>query len=168
MILKENLLESKYNIKNKSKENEMTLIIVGAILIFVISIIWVWHNLGNIGRTKKITFILVGLLIMYLITVCIYNFSNPDITYPSEEIKKTVSNTLILVFTGLNTLIFLPFIANVFDKILEEEIEIQQAKRRMIILLVIFVICIFIEKGYLENTQEGIINIYNEVQNAEK
>ena len=146
----------------------MTLIIVGAILIFVISIIWVWHNLGNMGRTKKITFILVGLLIMYLITVCIYNFSNPDITYPSEEIKKTVSNTLILVFTGLNTLIFLPFIANVFDKILEEEIEIQQAKRRMIILLVIFVICIFIEKGYLENTQEGIINIYNEVQNAEK
>ena len=97
-----------------------------------------------------------------------YNIASSNINYPSEEIQKTISDVLILVFTGLNALIFLPLIAKLFDKILEEEIEKQQAKRRMIILLIIFVICIFIEKGYLENTQEGIINIYNEVQNAEK
>ena len=38
-----------------------------------------------------------------------------------------------------------------------------------LMVLVILILCIFIEKGYLESTQEGIINIYNnEVQNAEK
>ena len=73
-----------------------------------------------------------------------------------------------MIFTGLNSLILLPFIANLFDKILEEEIEKDQVKKRLIIILVIFVICIFIEKEYLKDTQEGIINIYNEVQNAEK
>ena len=31
----------------------MTLIIIGAILIFVVSVIWMWHNLGNIEKTKK-------------------------------------------------------------------------------------------------------------------
>ncbi len=145
----------------------MTLIIIGVILIFVISIVWTWHNLGNIEKPRKVAFIIIGLLITYLVTMLLYNLSNPDITYPSEEIQKTVANTLIFVFTGLNALIFLPLIANVLDKILEEEIEKTQAKRRIIIILVIFVVCIFVEKGYLESTQEGIMNIYNEVQNAE-
>ena len=146
----------------------MTLITIGMVLIFVVSIVWTWHNLGNIEKPKKVVFIIIGLLITYLLTMVLYNLSNPDITYPSEEIQKTVSNTLTWVFTGLNALIFLPLIANVLDKILEEEIEKTQAKRRIVIILVIFVVCIFVEKGYIESTQEGIINIYNEVQNAEK
>ncbi len=146
----------------------MTLIIIGAILIFVVSMIWMWHNLGNIEKPRKIAFMIIGLLIMYGFTVVLYTISSSNIAYPSEEIQKTVSNTLILVFTGLNALIFLPFIANLVDKILEEEIDKKQAKRRIIILLIIFVICVFVEKGYLGSTQEGIINIYNEVQNAEK
>lgn len=145
----------------------MTLIIIGIMLLFVVSIVWTWHNLGNIEKPNKLAFIIIGLLIAYLLTMLLYNLSNPDITYPSEEIQKTVSNTLIWVFTGLNALIFLPLVANVLDKILEEEIENTQAKRRIIIILIIFVVCIFVEKGYLGNTQEGIINIYDEVQNAE-
>ena len=146
----------------------MTLIIIGAIFIFLISIIWIWHNLGNIEKPRKIAFILIGLCITYLITIVLYNISSTDMTYPSEEIKKMVSNTLILIFTGLNALIFLPFIANLFDNILEEEIEKNQAQKRMIVIFIIFIVCVFIENGYLKDTQEGIINMYNEVQNAEK
>ena len=146
----------------------MTVIIIVAILIFIIGIVWIWHNLGNIERSKKIAFIIIGLVVTYLITLLIYSFSNPDIVYPSQEIEKYVSNTLVMVFTGLNSLILLPFIANLFDKIHEEEIDKKQLKKRLIIILIIFVVCIFIEKGYLKDTQEGIINIYNEVQNAEK
>ncbi len=146
----------------------MTIIMIAAVFIFIISIVWIWHNLGNIEKPRKILFILIGLLIMYLITVLLYHLSSSDITYPSEEVQKTVSNTLILVFTGLNSLILLPFTANVFDKILEEEIEKNQAQKRFIVILIIFLVCIFVETGYLKDTQEGIINIYNEVQNAEK
>ena len=146
----------------------MTLIIIGAIFVFLISIVWVWHNLGNIERPKKVAFILVGLCITYFITMILYNLASTDVAYPSEEIRKIVSNTLILIFTGLNALIFLPLIANLLDNILEEEIENKQAKRRIIVIIVIFVICVFVEKGYLKDTQEGIISMYNEVQNAEK
>ena len=146
----------------------MTLIIIGAIFIFLISIIWIWHNLGHIEKPRKIAFILIGLCITYLITIVLYNISSTDMTYPSEEIKKTVSNTLILIFTGLNALIFLPFIAYLFDNILEEEIEKNQAQKRMIVIFIIFVVCVFVENGYLKDTQEGIISMYNEVQNAEK
>ena len=147
----------------------MTVIMIGAVIIFIISFIWIWHNMGNIEKTKKIAFIIIGTGIMYLLTLIIYNIASPNITYPSEEIKQAVNNVLMIVFTGLNTLIFLPWIANLLDKILEEEIDKDQARTRIIVLLVILILCIFIEKGYLESTQEGIINIYNnEVQNAEK
>ena len=138
----------------------MTLIIIGAIFIFLISIIWIWHNLGNIEKPRKIAFILIGLCITYLITIVLYNISSTDMTYPSEEIKKTVSNTLILIFTGLNALIFLPFIAYLFDNILEEEIEKNQAQKRMIVIFIIFVVCVFVENGYLKDTHTtNIINI---------
>ena len=147
----------------------MTIIIIATILMFIINVIWIWHNLGNIEKPRKIIFIIVGLLIVYLITLLLYNISSGDVIYPSEDIQGTVKNSLLSVFTGLNSLIFLPFIANLFDKILEEEIEKDQAKKRIIIILIIFIVCIFIEKGYLRNTQEGIINIYNnEVQDAKE
>ena len=146
----------------------MAFIIIGAILIFVISIIWIWHNLGKIEKPRKIVFIVIGLLIVYLITLIIYQLTKGNIIYPNEEMQKIVSNTLILMFTGVNALILLPFSANILDKILEEEIDKNQAQKRLIILLIILIACVFIEKEYLKDTQEGIINIYNEVQNAEK
>lgn len=146
----------------------MTLISIGIMLIFIISMIWTWHNLGHIEKPKKILFIIIGWGIIYLLTICLYHFASPDVIYPSEEMQKTVSGTLISIFTGLNGLIFLPFVANLTDKVLEEEIEKSQVKRKIVIILIIFVVCIFVEKGYMESTQEGIMNIYNEVQNAEK
>ncbi len=146
----------------------MTVITIVTIFTFAISIIWMWHNLGNIEKPRKIIFIIMGIFIMYLLTILIYKFSNPDVIYPSEEIQKTVSNTLQFLFTALNSLVLLPFTANLFDKILEEEIDKDQAKKRIMILLVLLILCIFIEKGYLKDTQEGIMSIYNEVQNAEK
>ena len=146
----------------------MTVITIVTIFTFAISIIWMWHNLGNIEKPRKIIFIIMGIFIMYLLTILIYKFSNPDVIYPSEEIQKTVSHTLQFLFTALNSLVLLPFTANLFDKILEEEIDKDQAKKRIMILLVLLILCIFIEKGYLKDTQEGIMSIYNEVQNAEK
>ena len=123
-------------------------------------------------KAKKIAFILIGILIIYVFTLILYNIASTNISYPNEEMQKTVSDTLILVFTSLNVLIFLPFIANVFDKILEEEIEKKQAQKRILILAIIFIICIVVENGYIKSTQEGIINriisINDEVQNAEK
>ena len=146
----------------------MTIIIISSVVMFIVSIIWIWHNLGYIEKPKKIAFIIIGMIITYLITLVIYNFSKGQIVYPSEQIEKAVSNALIIIFTGLNSLILLPYIANVFDKVLEEEIEKKQAQKRLIVIVIIFVICIFIENAYLKSTQQGILNIYNEVQDAEK
>lgn len=145
----------------------MTLIIYVAVFILIISAIWIWHNLGNINKNKKIVFILIGLLITYILTLIIYNISG-NILYPNEEFKKAISSILILIFTGLNSLIVLPYIAKICDKIKEKEIDKIQVRRKIIIIAIIFGVVLCIENAYLKSTQEGIINMYNEVKNAEK
>ncbi len=147
----------------------MIIVNFAAILIFMIGIIWIWHNLGNIEKPRKVLFIIIGIFFMYVYTMFIFNMVHLDIPYPNEDVKNVISKTLILIFTGLNTLVILPYSANIVDKIFEEEIERNKANKRIIILVIIFLLCIFVEKGYLKNTQEGIINRYNnEVQNAER
>ena len=145
----------------------MTLIICVAVFILIISAIWIWHNLGNVNKNKKILFILFGIIIVYILTLMIYNISG-NILYPNEEFKKAISSILILTFTGLNSLIVLPYIAKICDKIKEKEIDKIQVKRKIIIIAIIICAVIWIENAYLKNTQEGIINMYNEVKNAEK
>ena len=77
--------------------------------------------------------------------------------------------TLIYIFTGLNSLLLLPYTANIFDNIFEEEADKKTIQKKIIILILIFIVGIGIENNYLKNTQKGIIENYNkEVQNAER
>lgn len=73
---------------------------------------------------------------------------------------------LVIVFTGLNSLIIMPYLAYILDKVLEEDIEKSQAIKRALIGIVIFIICIILERNYLTQVQQGILNMYSEVQNA--
>ena len=41
----------------------MTIVNFAAILIFIIGIIWIWHNLGNIEKPRKILFIIIGIFL---------------------------------------------------------------------------------------------------------
>ena len=147
----------------------MTIIMCISMLILIVSIIWVWHNLGNIEKKYKVAFIVAGNVIMYILTLIIYNVSKNGVIYPSDEIKQAISKTLIYIFTGLNSLLLLPYTANIFDNIFEEEADKKTIKKKIIILILIFIVGIGIENNYLKNTQKGIIENYNkEVQNAER
>ena len=105
------------------------------ILVYVIYIIWTWHNLGFLEKNKKIAFIVIGTLIILLITFIIFNISKQKIVNPNENIEASISNILILIFTGLNSII-------------------------LIIILVIFIIIAILECGYIKDTIEGILSIY--------
>ena len=144
----------------------MAIIVIGAILIFIVSAIWMWHNLGGMEKPKKVFFIIISLIIMYVITLIVFQSSKNEINYPSNEIEKTTQTMLVIVFTGLNSLIIMPYLAYILDKVLEEDIEKSQAIKRALIGIVIFIICIILERNYLTQVQQGILNMYSEVQNA--
>ena len=148
----------------------MAIIIIGAILIFIVSCVWTWHNLGVIEKSRKIVFIIISLIIMYLITLMVFQMSKNGISYPdylNEKVEGTTKNMIVLIFTGLNSLILTPFLAYIYGKYTEEDLEAGKAVKRIIIGIVIFIICIFMETSYVKDVQQGILNdYYREVQNA--
>ena len=134
----------------------MTIIILVAIVIYAILIMWIWKSLGYIEKSKKILYIAVGLLIMYIITLIIFNISKNGITYQNIESEKIVRNVLVLIFTSLNGMITLPYIGRLLNKVNEDEITKKAFSKKVLILIIVFIVCLIFECGYLKDTQTGI------------
>ena len=139
----------------------MPAVITLIIAIFLILISWTWHNLGNIENKRKI-FTIVGLLLVsFLVTLVIFNISKKDIFYDFQAEMESVRTVLVTLFTIINGLIIMPAIAKIIGKVNDKEIKKEQANKRLAIIIIVFIIILFVECGYLKNIQQGILNIYS-------
>lgn len=137
----------------------MLLIIIITIAIYLLVIAWTWNSLGKMEKKKKISFIFIGLLIIYLITLLVFAFSKKGIEYPEIAIEKSIRNLIVTLFTGVNAII-LPLLTKQVNKMLEGEIEKSRFLKVILAILLIFFIFIWGECGYMQNTQEGILQVY--------
>ena len=144
----------------------MTFIIILTIMIYVIAIIWSWNNLGQIEKSKKTAVILVGIVLTYIITFIVFALSKNNVNYNSIIIESTIKNAIVAIFTGVNACIFMPYISKQLEKIHEGEIEKEKFTQKIMTLLVIILILMSFECGYMKTTQQGILKIYN--HNIEK
>lgn len=145
----------------------MLLIIITTIIIYLIVLAWTWHNLSGIEHGKKIIYTIVGLIVMYIITMITFNISKTGITYENPEMEKDIGNMLILIFAGLNSLIVLPYISRLLSRINDDDIEKNQVSKRIMVIIVVLVLCLIMESGYLKDIQKGIINVYETQKNVE-
>ena len=142
----------------------MTFIIITAILVYVILIDWTWQSLGSIEKIKNVVIILVGIIFMYGITWIIFQTTKEGMNYQNIEMQNSVQNMLVAIFSGINGMIVMPQMAKMLDKIEENEIEQEQFIKRIGILVIVFVICLIFERGYMRDTQEGILKVYHSMQ----
>lgn len=142
----------------------MPFIIIITIAIYIILITWSWKSLGNIERTKKIITIAIGIIAIYLITWFVFNISKQGIVYENEQIASSIGKVIISIFAGVNGLIIMPFIGKLLDKVNEDEIEKQVFSRKILIIVVIFLSILWLECGYMKDTQEGILKIYHSMK----
>lgn len=129
------------------------------IAVYALLIAWTWNNLGGIEKSKKVVIIAVGVLVIYILTLFIFNISKQEIQYNNEEVSSGIKNMLVSVFTGVNSIIVLPLVARLINKINEDDIEKQTFLIRIFGIIVIFIICLIIECGYMKSTQQGILKI---------
>ena len=144
----------------------MPVVIALIIVIFFVFVSWTWHNLGDIDRTRKILIITISLIVLFIITFIMFNISKQDISYNSEAEMNDVRNVLVILFTFINGLILMPIVAKTISKVRENEITTEQAKKRFIVILIVFVIILIFECGYMKNIQQQILNIYLNALNA--
>lgn len=138
----------------------MTFIIITAMIVYFILIAWTWQSLGSIENAKKVVMILMGIILVYGITWIVFQTTKQGMDYQNIEMQNSVQNMLVAIFSGINGMIVMPQIAKILDKIQENEIEKEQLIKRIGILVIIFVICLMIERGYMTDTQEGILKVY--------
>ena len=137
----------------------MTFIIIMTIIMYLLVIAWSWTSLGDTSKAKKILIIFIGIITIFLITQIVFSMSKSGINYENEEIEKSVGKIIVFLFTGLNGFV-MPVIIKLFKKLQDGEIDGNIFKVRFIIILVIFIICLFLECGYMESIQQGILRVY--------
>ncbi len=142
----------------------MAFIITISIIIYLINIAWTWKSLGDLSKSKKVAFIVIGLIAIYIITTIVFFISQNGVQYENEESIGTIKNVLVAIFAGINGIILLPQMAKILDKAKEGEIEKNQLRNRIILWLVVLLICLIFECGYMKDTQEGILEIYKSLK----
>ena len=139
----------------------MAFIIVVIMVLYFILITWTWHSLGSIENTKKVAYSIIGIIIMCFVTLIVFNISQKGILYDNIKMQNDVRNMLVFLFAGINGIIVMPQLAKLLDKINEEQIEKNQIIAHIAIILIIFIICLVFETGYMKDTQEGILKVYH-------
>lgn len=137
----------------------MTFIIIMTIIIYLLVIAWSWASLGDTAKIKKVLIIFVGIITIFLITQIVFSMSKSGINYENEEIENWVGKIIVFLFTGLNGFV-MPFLMKLLKKLQNGEIEGNIFKVRFILILIIFIICLFLECGYMESIQQGILKVY--------
>ena len=135
------------------------LIIMVVTVLYAVIIGWTWSSLGDIERTKKILIIGIGILVIYLITLLLFNISKNQIQYPDISAEKYVKNILVIIFTGINSIAVLPYIAKMYNKTYEGTIEPQELKKKLLFIIVLIILGTFLECGYMKDIQQGILNM---------
>lgn len=135
----------------------MAVIIIMIIILLLVLLGWTWSSLGNIENKTKIICVIVGFVSTYIITLIIYKIAQAGIIFDNTEAKKIIQNVFVLIFAIVNGYIILPYIFRKIEKIHNEEIEINQARRSIIILSVIILILIIFENLYLKNIIQGVL-----------
>ena len=138
----------------------MQFIVACTMIGFLILIIWIWHNLGNTEKHQKVIYIGIGIAISYIITLIIFNISKEGIQYQNHESEMAVQNMLVIVFTLINSLILVPYCSKTIKEKQAKEIKQHQFQKKMLIIVVIFILCAILESGYLKDTQKGILKVY--------
>ncbi len=136
----------------------MIFIFIMTIMIYFILIAWTWQSLAFFEKPKRIAYIVIGFIVMYVITFIVFQTTKSGLQYQNEQMQLDVQNIIVLIFTGINGIIAMPQLGRILDKI--DGGEKEKGKKRLIILLVIFIICLIIESGYMKNIQQGILSVY--------
>lgn len=135
------------------------IIIVVAIALYLILFGFAWHNLDTVEGQKRIAYIIISTIIIAIITLITFNMSTSGIDYQNTKIEGSIRNMLVAIFTPINGLIVIPYLANMLSKISLEKITQKEFKTKAVIMTIILLIVLIFECGYLKDIQLGIIEM---------
>lgn len=138
----------------------MTIVVIA---LFIVVLGFTWYRLEAFERTEKLIICVAGILLSWGLTAILFSMSSSGINYTDPTIEQEISKILILVFTPINGLIYMPYIGKIISQVKFDEITKEEATKKILVLLIIMIVIFIIEIRYLENIQQGIFEIANRI-----
>jgi hypothetical protein len=138
----------------------MAIFIIAIILIlYVILIASSVHNLYMLENKVKILYVMIGIALAFVITMIVFAISTTGIDYENAQMLSDARKILVVLFTPVNGLITMPYLANLLNKAKEKSVNQEQFKKKALILAVVFAFILVIECGYLKDIQTGTLSM---------
>lgn len=137
----------------------MLVIVITSIIIYLVAAVIIYHNINKFEKQQKIKYILVGMLAVTLFTTIICSITTAKIDIENKQIIGITRITEILIFSPINSIIWLPFIGSSLGKYKLKEINDAKLKKRAIIEIILIIITLIIEIGYIENFQVELLKL---------
>ena len=138
------------------------LIATVSIILYIILFSFTLHNLSTVLNVKtKVVFMAISMVAMLVFTHIVFSISTNGLNYYIPDMVGKVRLIMLIVFIPVNGLIVMPYLANTVSKIINHDITQEKTNKRIITLLIIFVLVLIFECYYFKTTQQGIINLIN-------
>lgn len=137
----------------------MVFIVIFNIILYAILLIWSYKNMYALEKKTKLIYTFVILIFVYILTKILYNIGGNPIGRDLGDAAVTFNRTMLTIFVGINGLIIMPHIASSLNKYKEEIIDINQLKKRLIIICIIFVVFLIFEFNYIKDMQVNMLEM---------
>lgn len=134
-------------------------IIIVVIALFMVLIGYTWYRLEAYEGMERVIICVGGILISWFITTMLFNLSANGLDYTNLDFKNEVSKILILVFTPINGIIFMPYVGKLMSQNKFDEIEKEDLIKKIAMIIMIMVVISLAEFNFLKDIQTGIFEI---------
>ena len=133
--------------------------IIVIISLFIVLLGFTWYRLEAYEDIEKIIIFVCGILLSWGVTQVLYTISSNGLNYTILTLKNEINKILVLVFTPVNGIIYMPYLAKLMSKLKFDEIDQKEFIKKAFILLAILIVIFIIEIIYLRNIQLGIFEL---------
>ncbi len=128
-------------------------------LLFFVYFVWVWKSSREFDNIIiRMILLIIGTLFSVLLTYVLFIISKIGLDYPKEEMIRYIRNIILLVFVPINGFAIIPQFVNLCSRIKNGSISDEEKKRKIRILVVVFILLMILECFYFKNIQNGMLN----------
>ncbi len=119
----------------------------------VIAITLIYQFIKKLPKMNKIIFIVASFAIIYALVSIVYWISGIGI---EKNINEAAKDFIIFAFVPVNVIIFIPFIANKYNKLMLKKIQKEDFIKTIIVISILILITLTIECFYFKRMKKNI------------
>ena len=136
---------------------------LATLIVNAIAILLIYQFVKKLPRMDKLLFIAVSYAILYFGVIIIYWISGFGI---DSQINDAAKDFVTYLFVPVNVILLIPFVANKFAKMRNNEISKRDFYERLIKVVFVGVIILVIECVYFKNMKQNIMYMKETVQSV--